>query len=316
MASSLNAPQIDFLRGLDVQATWYSVKINGTLLGFNGTSPAVLSSPSDRFHTIVPSDLGCSVAANANPASCAPFEKMAAAALLDRNSPLDISFLTSIYWISDGSTVGTGFTHVSGIDWSASYDIDLGDFGAWNTGITGTYYLHRYDLTSPGTPIVDELHTTFSPVGGVQQVGVTSDPRMRARARLGWSNGAYSVTGFMNYISHYYSPDALSPSNVNFQCTTAGGNVGGGTFPCAISNYTFLQPPWYTFDLSFGYNTGDLPATTYLKNITIQFVIQNLMDKHAAFQYGPGTSGRNVAAYDIQKPNTGRILGMTIVKTW
>ncbi|MDE2476865.1 MAG: TonB-dependent receptor, partial [Alphaproteobacteria bacterium] len=179
------APQIEALRGLDLQATWYSVKINGTLLGFNGTNPAVLSSPSDRFHLIVPSDLGCPVAANANPTTCAPFEKMAAAALLDRNSPLDISFLSSIYWINDGSTVGTGFTHVSGIDWNASYDIDLGDFGAWNAGITGTYYLHRLDQTVPGTPIVDELHTTFSPVGGVQQAGVTSDPRMRARARLG-----------------------------------------------------------------------------------------------------------------------------------
>jgi len=310
------APQFALLRGLDLQATWYSVKINGTLLGFNGTNPTTLASPSDRFHTIVPSDLGCPVAANANPATCAPFEKMAAAALLDRNSPLDISFLTSIYWISDGSTVGTGFTHVSGIDWNASYDVDLGDLGAWNAGITGTYYLHRFDQTVPGTPITDELHFDLPPVGGVQQAGVTTDPRVRARARLGWSDGPYSVTAFMNYISHYFSPDALAPSNVNFQCTTAGGNIGGGTFPCAISNYNFFQPPWVTFDLSLGYNTGDLPANIYLKNMTIQFVIQNILDKHAAFQYGPGTSGRNVAAYDIQKPNTGRIVGITLVKNW
>ena len=39
------APQIDFLRGLDLQATWYSVKVNGTLLGFNDTTTQTLADP-------------------------------------------------------------------------------------------------------------------------------------------------------------------------------------------------------------------------------------------------------------------------------
>jgi hypothetical protein len=138
---------------------------------------------------------------------------------------------------------------------------------------------------------------------------------MNYRARLGWSNGPYSVTGFMNYISHYYSTWPVPP-NVNNQCTVAGGSVGGGSLPCAISNWSNIEPNWYTFDLSFGYDTGDTPANLYLKNLTFQFTIQNLMGIHSPFQYGNSTSTRNIAAYDILKPNTGRILGITMLKKW
>src|SRR4029077_407734 len=139
-----------FLKGLDLQATWYSVKVNGTLLGFNTLTSNTLANPLERFHVIVPSDLGCPVAANSNPQTCAPFEKMALAALSDRNSTQDPGIITNVYWISDGSTVGTGFLKVDGIDWNASYDWDWGDLGAWNVGITGTYYLHRYNATVNG----------------------------------------------------------------------------------------------------------------------------------------------------------------------
>ena len=309
------APQFAALRGLDLQATWYSVKVNGTLLGFNNTTDNTIADPLQRFHVILPSDLGCPVAANANPTSCAPFEKMALSTLLDRNATESPSIITSVYWISDGSTVGTGFLKVDGIDWSASYDIDLGDIGAWNTGITGTYYLHRYNATITGGTVVDLFHQNIQGAGGIPQNGVETLPKMLYRARLGWSDGPWTVTGFVNYISHYYSTWPVPP-NVNLQCTVAGGTQGGGTFPCAISNWSNIEPSWYTFDLSFGYNTGDMPANTYLKNITVQFTVQNLMGIHSPFEYGPSTSTRNIAGYDILKPDTGRVLGLTLLKDW
>ncbi len=170
---------------------------------------------------------------------------------------------------------------------AASYDIDLGDLGAWNTGITGTYYLHNFIQQITGGPIIDNLNQNIAPIGNVLQNGVETTPRLIWRARLGWSDGPYSVTGFMNYQSHYYQPLAGVPPNVNFQCTTSGGNVGGGSFPCAISNYTYLEPDFITFDLSLGYNTGDTARDDYLKNITVILTIQNLMGIHSPFQYGP-----------------------------
>jgi len=119
----------------------------------------------------------------------------------------------------------------------------------------------------------------------------------------------------MDYQSHYYHTQG-GPPNVNFQCAAAGGTLPGGTFPCLISNYSNIQPAWYTFDLSFGYDTGDTPANTYLKNVGVQLVVQNLMGKHPAFQYGPSNAGRSPAAFDILKPDLGRIFSVTLTKTW
>ncbi len=310
------APQISFLRGIDLQATWYSVKINGTLLGFNNPAGSSVGDPNQRFHYITPSDLGCPVAQNANPSLCTPFELMVAGILNNSNNTgAPLNSQTSIYWINDGGTVGTGFLKVEGVDWQASYDWDMGDLGAWNTGIVGTYYLHRYQQTVSGSTVVDEYHQNLAADGGLAQNGVETLPRMRYRARLGWSNGPWSVTGFMDYQSHYYHTQS-SPPNVNFQCIATGSTVPGGTFPCLISNYSNIQPSWYTFDLSVGYDTGDTPANDYLKHVGIQMVVQNVAGKHPAFQYGPNNSGRTVAAYDILKPDTGRIWSVTLTKTW
>ncbi|MDE2476004.1 MAG: TonB-dependent receptor [Alphaproteobacteria bacterium] len=310
------APQIDFLRGLDVQATFYSIKINSVINNFNQVNSATLSNPNLRFTYIFPGDLGCPVAANANPTTCAPFEKMVTAAISDQASILTPSQASSVFWMVDESNFGSGFQHVDGVDFNASYDLDLGDLGAWNTGITGTYYLHNFIQQISGGPITDNLNQNIASAGGVLQNGVETTPRLIWRARLGWSDGPYTVTGFMNYQSHYFQPLSGIPPNVNFQCTTSGGNTGGGTFPCAISNFTQFEPNFVTFDLSLGYNTGDLPANDYLKHIGLTLTIQDLMGVHSPFQYGPVTSHRNAAGYDILRSDIGRVIGLTIIKNW
>jgi iron complex outermembrane recepter protein len=311
------APTFEFLKGLDLQATWYSVKINGVLTGFLGAnSTSGLADPTQRFHFIVPSDLGCPVSANANPTTCAPFEKMVTAALIDPNADSDISQLANVYWLNDSGTTNSGFLHVEGVDWNASYDWDMGDLGAWNTGITGTYYLHRYSQTVAGGPIVDQYHQNINAVGGIPQNGVETLPRMNYRARLGWSNGPYNATLFYNSNAHFFETRTAAPPNVNLQCTSAGGTVGGGTFPCAIGNYNQRMPSWNTFDLSLGYNTGDIPANSNLQNITIQLTVTNLMGIHSPFEYGPTSVTRNPAGYDLTKPDIGRVVGLTLVKNW
>ena len=310
------APQIDFLRGFDLQATWYSVKINGVIAGNLTTNSNTLSDPTQRYHYIVPSDLGCPVAANANPTSCAPFEAMVVTALSQPQSTSDLTQVSNVYWINDSGSVNQGFLHVQGVDWNASYDLDLGDLGAWNTGIVGTYYLHRFSQTVAGGTIIDQLHQNLGPAGGVSQNGVETLPRMHYRARLGWSDGPFNAAMFVNYNSHFYEFRSLVPPNVNFQCTSAGGTVGGGTMPCAITNFTQIQPAYYTFDLSLGYNTGDIPANDYLKHMTIQLTVQNLMGKHPSFEYGPSESVRNPGGYNILESDLGRVIGITLIKNW
>ncbi|MDE2476971.1 MAG: TonB-dependent receptor, partial [Alphaproteobacteria bacterium] len=224
--------------------------------------------------------------------------------------------LTNIFIINDSGTTNQGSIRVEGIDWNGSYNIDLGDLGAWNTGITGTYYLHRWSRIVSGGPIIDQLNQNLAAAAGVPQNGVETLPKMHYRARLGWSDGPFTATLFMNYVSHYFPATEATPPNVNFQCTASGGSVGGGTFPCAISRFTQYLPSFYTFDLSLGYNTGDLPASDYLKRLTLQLTVQNLMGKHPSQEFGAGGGPRGAAGYDIIEPDTGRVIGVSVVKTW
>jgi iron complex outermembrane recepter protein len=310
------------LPGLDVQATYYIVKINGLLQAFNIINDGSFANSSERFHFITPSDLAsmdpACAAANATPTLCAPFEAMVSGILTHtRNAAASPVVQTSIYWINDGATLNAGSRKLDGIDFAASYDWDMGDIGAFNTGVTATYYLHDLIKTTINDVAQDVYHTTLAAVGAVGQEGVSSLPRMHYRGRLGWSNGPWNVTGFMDYQSHYYHTQSGPPNvNGNFCTSTAFAAPAGGTFPCAISNYNNQEPPWYSFDLSIGYDTGEDPANDYLKHIGINFVIQDIMDKHSDFQYGPSTRGRAPAGYDLLRPNNGRTLNLIVTKTW
>jgi hypothetical protein len=163
---------------------------------------------------------------------------------------------------------------------------------------------------------VDGYHDTLTPVGGLAQVGVVSPrPRSIYRARLGWSNGPWEATLFANYSGHFYHTQT-APPNVNNQCLVSGGTVGGGTFPCAIDNYNNVVPSYYTFDMSIGYDTGDLPANEYLRNVSVQLTVDNLFNRTPPFEYRISTGGGNPSAFDILKNIYGRIIGVRVTKTW
>jgi hypothetical protein len=247
-------------------------------------------------------------------AGCPEFETMVVGMLANPRNTVPVGELTKILWLNDGGTFNSGFRKMQGIDFTASYDFDLGDYGAWNTGINGTYYLHDYTQTLPDAPITDAFHTTIT-AGNLVMTGVETLPRLRYRARLGWSNGAWSVTGFADYQSHFFHTQT-APPQVNDSCQTAGGTAPGGTFPCLVTGYTNILPSWLTFDLSVGYDSGDDPANDYLKHIGVQLVVSNLLDKHSPFGYRIGTGGGNPAAMDILKPDQGRTISLILTKTW
>ncbi len=337
-----------FLKGLDIQATWYSIKLTSLLQSFGNPQSSSLNSGSQGFAYIVPTDIvtraGLHTAPgdlqchnNNTPGAAAPggapgsgatgcpeFEAMVLGILADPRNTVPVAEQTNILWLNDGGSFNLGYQKMQGIDWTASYDWDLGDLGAWNAGITGTYYLHQYIQSLPGATVFDSFHTTVD--NGTQQfVGVETLPRMRYRARLGWSNGPWSITGFMDYQAHYFHTQA-SPPNVNNSCTVAGGtqpvtrDSSGNPLvtpqPCLVTGYSNIQSPWTTFDLSLGYDTGDDPANDYLKHLGIQVVVSNILDKHPGFQYRIGTGGGNPAAMDILKPDNGRTISVILTKTW
>jgi hypothetical protein len=125
--------------------------------------------------------------------------------------------------------------------------------------MTGTYYLHQYTQSLPARPLRTAFHTTIDNRDTLS-VGVSTTPRLRYRTRLGWSNGAWSVTGFADYQATS-STVQTAPPNVNNHCTAAGGVQPGGSLPCLVTGYSNIEPSWLTFDLSIGYDTGDDPRT-------------------------------------------------------
>jgi hypothetical protein len=179
--------------------------------------------------------------------------------------------------------------------------------------------MHNLSETVPGAPgsaITDGFHTTTGS-GNAEARGVSTLPRFRYRGRLGWSNGPWNVTGFVDYVSHYYSTQTAPPNvNGNFCTSTSFGAPAGGTFPCFNSSYSNLVPPWYSFDLSLGYDTGDTPSNPYLKNIGIQIIIQNILDKHADYQYKGTNAGGPACTCNNLRGLYGRQVSLIISKTW
>jgi outer membrane receptor protein involved in Fe transport len=321
----------NFLRGLDIQATYYIIKINGVLRNFgNPNDSRFQDGQIGSFAFPAPADLGCPdlpnslrpsipIPANLVPSACPAFMSAVAGLLANPRSAADPAAQTMVYFINDGGTFNQGWQKLDGIDWSFSYDWDMGDIGAFNIGANGTYYLHNYSNTVPGAP-GSETQDGFHTVTGsknAQSIGVPTLPTFRYRGRLGWSNGPWTVTGFMDYISHYYHTQG-APPNVNGNlCTSSSfGAPAGGTFPCFQDGYSNQLPSWYSFDLSMGYDTGDEPANNYLKNIGIQVIIQNIFDKHADFQYRTASQGGQPCTCDILRPDYGRQISLIVTKTW
>jgi hypothetical protein len=223
-----------------------------------------------------------------------------------------------IYWINDGGTMNSGWQTTKGIDFQWSYDWEWEGIGAFNTGMNGTYYISQNTQLTAGSAVLDLYHTTILTLNGVQQNGVESRPRFKYRARLGWSDGTWSITGFMDYQQHFRNIQS-APPNVNNACITPGGTVGGRpayTNPCLFSDYTNHVPSHYTFDLSLGYDTGDRPANEYLRNVNLSLVIQNITDRSSPYMYKINTSGGLPCACDVFKDLFGRMISMRVQKTF
>ncbi len=323
------APVDNFLSGLNLQVTYYIIKISNATRAFRVNASSFNDPSSGDFAFLVPTDWATSGLPGASgctnnllPTTCAPFQNVVTELLSNSRATLDPQAKTLVLWINDGATFNKGWLKQDGVDFQASYDWDWGDLGVWDAGITGTYYLHQRTQEVPGAAgsvIQDLFHTTLN-AGQVNEVrGVPMSPSLRYRARLGWSNGSWNVTGFMDYVSHFYSPEQAPPDvNGNF-CASNGGldaSGNGGTYPCAITGYTNILPSYYTFDLSIGYDTMDAPANEYLRNIGVQLVIQNIMARHGSYGYFASTSGGNPCTCDRAKNLQGRTISVIVTKQW
>jgi iron complex outermembrane receptor protein len=303
------------LTGLSVDVSWFRLEFKGLIssnaLGLGGNDPVSFA----RYTVIPRPDLPITAPENANFLALVT----TLAAVPQRSGfVFDPVNIPNIKFIQDTALTNIGSRVFSGIDFDARYDFDLGkvgltDMGALNIGAAGFY------------ETIDKSRATdTSALVHVFEGKDSGNHLQRVRYRLGWSNDTWSVTAFANYFGHGANSATLG---VNFNgnnlippCFYSPSTSAGSCFPGSphfgpYAVYPNMSPATVYFDLTIGYDTGETPANTYLRNIGIQFTINDIFDKPPPFQVGARGNG-SIRAFDNSFPDLQRTFTLTLTKTW
>ncbi len=323
-------PSANFLTGLNIQATYYVIKMTNVLQSFGNPTANSFNDPDlGQFAFLVPTDFannpnlpgaaGCT--SNLLPTTCLPFQNAVQGLLNNPRNTVDPQAKTLIYWINDGGTFNKGYIKLDGIDFSGSYDWDWGDVGAFNVGVTGTYYLHRWEnpLGIEGSE-QDMFHTTLN-AGGVNEVnGVELLPRFRYRARVGWSNGPWSLTTFMNFQSHFFHTQQAPPNvNGNF-CAS-----NGGLDACRHRRNVPVRDRRLHQHHSVLLHVRSVPRLQHDGRACERVPAQHrrparraerVQSESSAYAYRISTGGGNPCTCDILNSLQGRTISLILTKEW
>jgi len=303
------------LSGLNIDVSWFRLEFKGLISG-NGIGQGPDDPASMLRYTVIPrADLAITAPENA------AFYKMVQdlAAFPQRSGfTFDPAFIPNIKFIQDTALTNIGSRVFSGIDFDVRYDFDLAkaglmDAGSINIGAAGFY------------ETLDKSRATeTSPLVHVYQGKDSGNHLQRVRYRLGWSDDTWSVTTFANYFGHGAGGAVLG---VNFNgnnlippCFYAPGNAAGSCFAGSqffgpYQTYPNMSPAVVFFDLTVGYQTGEKPANEYLRNLNLQFSVNNIFDKPPPFQVGARGNG-SIRAFDNTFIDLQRTFTFTITKTW
>lgn len=272
-----------FLPGLDIAGTYWTYKITNVITGgpsAGGTGAALLNNPIYNYVLILPNNPN--FAKDVQAILALPFNQVPRANASD------------IAWIADSSTENAGFIERSGIDFSAHYNYPIGE-GAIQAGVDGSYTLRILSQGIVGTPVINGFDLEACNCN-------TTTPLQKDRFNLGWTDGTYTAMGFLNYTSHWFANQASPPAS----------------FLASFPNYSDIVPAFVTIDLSLGYNTGEMPVNPYLKNISFNFVVLDILDKKVPFTYDVTTQGQNPSAFSSAQGETplGRQINFIVTKQW
>ena len=196
---------------------------------------------------------------------------------------------TFLYYDVDGNLATvTGFyrnaskTKTDGVDVELRHRLSLGEAGKLTAQFNWTH-VNKFQRTDPDGNTFDYAGTQ----GPIVLSAGAGTPKDRATLSLTWDRGPYTLTGAMNYVGPMKLIDHKGEMSVDNGDGTANDNTNGITYNYAggdlnCSSYDLAGNPWrgncklpsfITFDL-FG-------KWTPIKNLDINFSIQNLFDKKA-----------------------------------
>jgi len=226
--------------------------------------------------------------------------------------------IPNIKFIQDTALTNIGSRVFGGIDFDARYDFDLGNVGLPNMGSINIGAAGFYETLDKSRA------NDTSALVHVFQGKDSGNHLQRVRYRLGWSDDTWSVTGFANYFGHgantatlgvNFNGNNLIPPCFYTAATTAGSCFPGSQHFGPYLVYPNMSPATVYFDLTVGYQTGETPASTYLRNIGVQFTINDLFDKPPPFQVGARGNG-SIRAFDNSLPDLQRTFTLTLTKVW
>ena len=309
----------DFLKGLNLGATWYHVHIDGVINQNGGPNAPDPNDPVAGKVCTAPG-AGCVFFVRANPnlpitdASNAEFLKLASALTSSGISEISTAALPDIQFIDDVALTNVGYEEFSGIDFNARYDADFGEWGAWNVGVTGNYQLINKTQSVTGQPGV-EFFTDQNPSGG----------RLQYRGRLGWTDDTgddldgLSITGFINVYPHtslFHGRGGYTPPDCYWRTGFGPGSCyPGSPFIGPFNHYPSDTPGTHTFDLALGYQTGTRPANTYLQNLGFDLTVNNLLNTAPPFLYHTNGGKGNAADFTYLSPDQ-RYVVFAVTKAW
>jgi len=301
------APTDGFLAGLTVDVSYFKIKIENTIRADN-SGQSDPNNPLSRGTFVIRPDLVNPITHPNNAEFLSIIEGMAELGTGTATYVGDLAY-EDIKYIQDNANANTGFVEYSGIDFDSRYDWDMGDWGSWHIGAAGYYEM---DQTSKGNDAAPE-ESLYE--------GQNSGARLkRLRTRIGWTDGTFSATLFNLYRGHE-PPTGNLPLPACYYADGFGQDScfpGSQYFPQDNNENIFADgPPGHNeFDLSLGYNTGLMPANSYLQNIQINLTINNVLDRSPPFNYEARQGGREIRAYDARWSEYGRFMSLAVTKTW
>ena len=305
------APTTGFLAGLDADVSWFRLEFRGLI----DNVQLETSSPDnplfrEQYTRIPRPDLPITAPENAE------FLALVEALAFFPGSggfAFDPDAIPNVKFIQDTALTNLGSRVFGGIDFVIRYDYDLGEWGSVNVGAAGYYQLIDKSRASETAGLDDRYQDQDS-----------GNRLQRVRYRLGWANPTWNVTLFANYFGHGAVGEnqgvnlngvALIPPCLYQTGSGPGSCYPGSPYYGPFDTYPNMTPAVVLFDLSIGYQTGEMPASEWLRNIGVQLSINNVLDEPSPFMVGARGNGA-IRAFNEGFSDLQRTFTLQLTKTW
>jgi iron complex outermembrane recepter protein len=228
--------QPDYIEGLTIGATYWSIHYTNQILALRGT-PGLLTNPIYAPYV------------NLNPTQAEIDALINSGAPI--NSPINAANVT---FIADGRRQNLGVTNTSGIDFNVGYN--YADFDFY---FNGAYLTKLETAVAPGAPLTDVLNT------------INNSQKFRFQGGVGWSPGAVRALLTVNHLSGYLN-NTVSPAEDIDAYTTVDAYLGyefdfGLTAAIDVRNLFDQDPPYV--NTTFGYDAQSANPIGRLVSFTL-----------------------------------------------